>query len=479
VKTAEEYLASLRQRDVRVFIRGERVDNPVDHPQIAPSVRAIAETYRLAEDPATRDQVVVTSPHTGKEVNRFTHVFTQREDLLAKVKMQRTLGRKTGTCFQRCVGMDAINALFNITFEMDGEEGTPYHPRFKKFIERVQDEDLVVCGAMTDPKGNRKLRPAEEPDGYLRVVETRKDAIVIRGAKMHQTGVVTSHEILVMPGRALKGDEGEFAVCCAIPVDAPGITMVYGRQPNDTRRMGPDLDQGNARYGGQEAVVFFDDVVVPMDRVFLLGETQWAAPLVDLFAGYHRQSYGGCKPGNGDVLIGAVALAAKMSGVDGAAAVKDKMVEMVHLNETMHGCGIACSTLCHSTKAGGVKPDPILANVTKQNVTRFPYEMTRLAEDIAGGLLVTLPSAEDFDHPEYGDQLAKCVGAAEPDGRKRARVLRLIESMTHGTGSVAFKTESMHGAGSPQAQRMRILQQTDFEGLMNEATRLCGLEEGG
>jgi 4-hydroxybutyryl-CoA dehydratase/vinylacetyl-CoA-Delta-isomerase len=475
MKKAEEYLASLRKRDIRVFIEGKRVENPVDHPVIAPSIRSVAETYRLAEDPKTRHLVVARSALTGEEVNRFTHVFTEQKDLLAKLEMQRHLGRLTGTCFQRCVGMDAINALFNVTWEMDEAEGTQYHQRFLDFAKHVQKEDLMLCGAMTDPKGHRKMRPAQAPDGYLRVVRVEDDAVVIRGAKMHQTGVVNAHEIVVMPGRALKEDETDFAISCAVPVDAPGVTLVYGRQPNDTRRHGPAQDQGNARYGGQEAVVLFEDVRVPMERVFMLGQTQWAAPLVDLFAGYHRQSYGGCKPGNGDVLIGAAALSAKMAGVGDVSIVKDKLVEMVHLNETMHGCGVACSTLCHTTPAGGVKPDPILANVTKQNVTRFPYEMARLAEDIAGGLLVTLPAAEDFDHPEYGETLTRCVSAAEKDGKKRARVLRLIESMTHGTGAVAFKTESMHGAGSPQAQRMRILQQTDFEGRMADAARLSGV----
>jgi 4-hydroxybutyryl-CoA dehydratase/vinylacetyl-CoA-Delta-isomerase len=213
-----------------------------------------------------------------------------------------------------------------------------------------------------------------------------------------------------------------------------------------------------------------------MDHVFMLGQTAWAAPLVDMFAGYHRQSYGGCKPGNGDVLIGAAALVAKMNGVEKVPHVRDKLVEMTHLNETMHAGGLAASTKCTKTAAGTYMVDPLLANVCKHNVTRFPYEMSRLAEDIAGGLMVTLPSAEDFDHPEYGQLLRTYIAGAQGTEEERRRALRLVETMTIGSTAVAFRTESMHGAGSPQAQRMRIEQQGEFEAKMLDARRIAGIK---
>ncbi|OLE64825.1 MAG: 4-hydroxybutyryl-CoA dehydratase, partial [Bacteroidetes bacterium 13_1_20CM_4_60_6] len=359
-------------------------------------------------------------------VNRFTHIFESPDDLMKKVQMQRVVGRFTGTCFQRCVGMDALNALYTTL------HGMPTHARFVEFLKHVQREDLVLCGAMTDPKGDRRKTPAEQPHMYLRIVQRKRDSMVVSGAKMHQTGVVNSHWIVAMPGRSLAADEADFAVAFAVPVDAKGITLVYGRQPSDERRMGCDIDQGNARYGGQEAIVLFEDVEIPNEHVFLAGETAAAAPLVETFAGYHRQSYGGCKPGNGDVLIGASALLAKLAGVDRAPHVRDKLVEMTQLNETMHAGGLACSSKCTKTPAGTYMVDPLLANVTKQNVTRMPYEMARLAEDIAGGLMVTLPGAEDFDHPEIGPQLRKYVTGAVGTDEERRRALRLVETMTIG-----------------------------------------------
>ena len=476
MKTAEEYVASLRQRDVHFVVRGERVDSPVDHPLVAPSVRTVAESYRLAHDPAHRDVFVAHSRFIDGLVNRFTHIFESPDDLHLKQQMQRTLGRVTGTCFQRCVGMDALNALYNVTADMQAAGEAGVHDRFLAYLRHVQREDLVVCGAMTDPKGDRRKGPAEQPEMYVRVVERRADSIVVRGAKMHQTGVLNSHEILVMPGRSLGPDDGDFAVSFALPIDTPGITLIQGRSPSDERRRGSALDQGNARYGGQEAVVLLRDVEVPMERVFMLGQTAFATPLVDDFAGHHRHSYGGCKPGNGDVLIGATALAARQSGIERASHVRDKLVEMVHLNETLYACGVACASRATETSAGTYRVDPLLANVCKQNVTRFPYEIGRLAEDLAGGLLATMPSAEDLESPELGELLRSYLQGARGSGLDRAKVLRLIESMTLGTTCVPLRTEAMHGAGSPQAQRVRIAAQADYAGKMELAARLAGVQ---
>lgn len=476
MKTAEEYVASLRQRNVRVFVRGENVESPVDHPAVAPSVRTVAESYRLAHDPEYREIFTAHSRFVDARVNRFTHIFEKPEDLRMKTEMQRILGRVTGTCFQRCVGMDALNALYNVTFEADQKDGSQYHQRFLEFLKFAQREDLILCGAMTDAKGDRRKGPAEQPDQFLRVVERKSGSIVVRGAKLHQTGAVNAHWIIAMPGRSLAANEKEFATSFAIPADAKGVTMIYGRQPSDDRRHGCDMDQGNAKYGGQEAVVIFDDVEVPLDHVFMDGETQWATPLIEYFAGHHRASYGGCKPGNGDVLIGAAALIARLNGTEKASHVRDKLVEMVHLNETMHAGGLAAGARCHKTPSGTYMVDPLLANVCKHNVTRFPYEMTRLAEDLAGGLMVSMPAAEDLDHPEYGDLLKKYVTGARGSAEDRVRVLRLIENMTLGPTAVAIRTESMHGAGSPQAQRVRMEVQANLDEKIGHAARIAGVE---
>ncbi len=479
LKTGDEYLASIEALDLRANILGEGALPTAGHPLVRPSLRAVAVTYDCAHDPASRDLFRAPSSLTGDEVNRFTHLHQSADDLVKKVLMQRHCGNLTGCCFQRCVGMDAANAVYSVTYEGDAAHGTEYHRRFCDYWAQVQREDLVVDGAMTDPKGDRGKRPSEQadPDLYLRVVERRPDGVVVRGAKFHQTGLLNSHEILVMPTAALRAGEEEWAISFALPTNSPGLRFLLGRQASDTRKLEEGLaDVGNPRFGGQEVLAVFDDVFVPAERVFLDGEVDQCSALVERFAAYHRQSYGGCKVGVGDVLIGATALAARMNGVDGASHVRDKLVEMIHLNETMFACGIACSARGQATAAGNYLVDLLLANVCKLNVTRFPYEMARLATDIAGGLLGTLPTARELDDPEVGPTMRKYLAAAPGwNAADRVKVLRLIENLVVGAGAVAYLVESMHGAGSPMAQRIVIGRQAGLEGKVALARRLLGL----
>ena len=467
LKTGNEYIESIRKMKMNIYMFGEKIESAVDNPILRPSLNSVIMTYDLAQMPEHEELMTAISPETGEKINRFTHIHRSTDDLRKKVKMQRLLGQKTAACFQRCVGMDAFNAVYSTTYEIDKAYGTQYFENFKKFMLYCQSEDLVTDGAMTDPKGDRSKAPhaQADPDLFMHVVERREDGVVVCGAKAHQTGICNSHEVLVMPTIAMGPDDKDYAISFAVPVDTEGITLIIGRQSCDTRKLeGTTMYVGNQEFGGVEALVVFDHVFVPNDRIFMNGETEFAGMLVERFAGYHRQSYGGCKVGVGDVLIGATALAAEYNGAQKASHVKDKLIEMTHLNETLYSCGIACSSEGFRTESGNYLIDLLLANVCKQNVTRFPYEIARLAEDIAGGLMVTCPSEKDLRDPKIGPYVEKYFrGVSTVSTENRMRILRLIENLTLGTAAVGYRTESMHGAGSPQAQRIMISRQGNLE----------------
>jgi 4-hydroxybutyryl-CoA dehydratase/vinylacetyl-CoA-Delta-isomerase len=478
ISSGEEYIESLRGRSLDVYLFGERVEEPVDHPVIRPSINAVAETYDLAA--RNPELATAMSPLTGERVNRFTHVATSADDLVMQNKMQRRLGQLTGTCFQRCVGMDAINALHSVTWEIDAAHDTGYHQRFLDFVTMIQKRGFVVGGAMTDVKGDRSKAPHQQadPDLFVHVTRRTDRGVYIRGAKAHQTGCINSHWLLVMPTLRLGPDDRDYAITGAIPVDADGITYIYGRQSCDSRAMEQgDIDAGNAKFGGQEAMVVFDDVFIPWEYVFMDGEHEFAAMLVERFTCYHRRSYV-CKSGVGDVLIGAAATAAEYNGVDGASHIKDKLVEMTHLNETVYSTGIASSHQAAEMKSGVYLSDDMTANVCKHHVTKIPYEIARLAQDIAGGLLATAPSQQDLDSSHVGDIIRKYLkGRDDIDTEDRIRILRLIENMTLGRNAVGYLTESMHGAGSPQAQRIQIGRQMQLDLKKKQAKKLAGISD--
>ncbi|MFX1357350.1 MAG: 4-hydroxyphenylacetate 3-hydroxylase family protein [Promethearchaeota archaeon] len=466
LKTPEEYLESIK-RPVNLYLFGKKVKEFWNHPIIRPSLNTVMKIYELAQLEEYKDIMTTTSHLTGETINRFTHIHQSTDDLIKKVKMQRLLGQKTSCCFQRCVGFDTANALYSVTYEMDKKYKTNYHERFKKYWIEVQNQDLMVDGAMTDTKGDRSKRPKDQPDpdAYLHVIEENDKGIIVSGAKVHQTGFLNSHRAIIMPTLRLREGEESYAVSFGIDTNAKGITMIYGRQSCDTRKLEEGkLDIGNFRYGGQEIFVVFDNVFVPKENVFMKGEIEYSGELVNRFAGFHRQSYGGCKVGVGDVLIGASALISEYNGTENASHIKDKLVEMTHLNETLYSCGIACSSLGFRREAGNYEMDMLLANVCKQNVTRFPYEIGRLAEDIAGGIICTMPSEADMRSEEIGPLIEKYLTTGEDFcAEDRYKVLRFIENLTMGVASVSYRTESMHGAGSPQAQRIMISRQANLE----------------
>ncbi len=473
----QQYRLSLKELKPKIYYLGQQIEDVVDHPATAPHVNAAAKIYDMANDPVYGELCTATSHLTGQKINRFTHIHQSTDDLISKVKMLRAIGQQTASCFQRCVGFDALNAVYQVTYELDQAKGTSYHQRFLDYLKMVQEKDLMPSGCMTDPKGDRSLSPGAQadPDLYLHIVEKRDDGIVVKGAKAHITGSVNSHEHLVMPTTALKEGEEDYAVSFAVPVDAPGVIHIFGRQTNDDRKgAGCAIDVGNFEFGmvGGEALVVFENVFVPWERVFLCGEVDFAYPLVERFATLHRQNYGGCKPGLGDVLVGATASVADIQGTSRAAHVRDKMAEMIHLNETLYCCSIACSSQGYKTPSGAYYPDPLLANITKLNVTRSIYETARLSQDIAGGLLATLPSEQDMKDPTVGKYVEKYFKtAADVPTEHRIRLLRLIEAMTCGTAMV----ESMHGAGSPQAMRIMVQRQANLEQKKRLAQKLAGI----
>jgi 4-hydroxybutyryl-CoA dehydratase/vinylacetyl-CoA-Delta-isomerase len=474
-----EYIESLRKLSPTIYYKGERIKDVTRHPATAPHVRSAAMTYALANKAKYKDLATATSHLTGRTISRFTHVHQNIEDLIKKIKLLRVLGQKTGTCFQRCVGFDGINAVYSVVYEIDQKHGTDYLERFKAWLIHIQDENRMVVGAMTDPKGDRSKGPADQPDPdqYVHVVERRKDGVVIRGAKLHMTGAVNSHGILVMPTTALDERSKNYAIVCAMPIDTPGVTLIFGRQAGDDRRDNLErIDVGKPRFGvvGGEAVIAFEDVFVPNERIFMNGETDHTGTLVYRFAAHHRANYGACKTGLMDVLTGAVSYLAQIQGTAQGSHIKDKVTEMIHLSETLYSSSIACSAEGNPTPSGAYLVDTMLANVCKQNVTRFHFEVARLATDIAGGFLATLPSEYDLKSEDVGHLVKKYfVGVSTIPVEHRIKIGRLIEALTGGTAMV----ESMHGAGSPQAQRIMIFREGKLGEKMRLAKKLAGIPQ--
>ncbi len=481
IKTPEQYYESLKDLHPTAYILGEKVDNPTEHPLIKHMAAAVAETYKMENDPEGRKLLVAKSDLTGEEVSRFVKFYKGPDDLIAKVRMLKFLSQNIGGCYMRCTGMDAINAVGIETYNCDKKNKTEYWPRLLEFIKMIQKNDFVLFSGVTDVKGDRMLRPSEQkdPDMYLHIVDRNKEGIVVRGAKIHQTGSMCAHWALVVPTREMivnkdkHVDDTDYAVCFAVPNDAKGLIHVYGRGTLEAQPL-QDCDLGNAKFSKASPMVIFDDVFVPWDKVFLCGEVEYAGRMVRNFGNYHRHSHGGCKCGVGDVLIGAAATAAEYSGTANVSHIKNKYAEMLKVTEAIYGCSIAASVESTETPSGIFTVDPVLSNTSKLYEGKELAEVIRMMVEIAGGMTTDLPSDKDFANPEIGPMLLKYLKGVEGvDTMDRVRIFRLVEKLAFESRDIV---SNIHGAGSPETHRMTILNNANIEAKKKLAKKLAGIK---
>ncbi len=473
--TKARYLKSMQDLGADVYMMGKKVPDVTENGFTRLALEGIGGIYELSRDARYRD--LLTQRDRSGPFSVYCSIHRSREDLVHRVQVARFLCQRTGVCTaSRCCGWDAMNALWHTTFEMDARNGTDYHRRLQRYVDRVRREDLTVAGALTDPKGVRSLKPKHQPDPdvYLRIVEEDRDGIVVRGAKTMIGGAVGSHEVLVQPGSAFSEAERDHAVAAAIPLNAEGVTQVVDRQMGDERKLADGFDKGNVRFGSSESLVVFDDVFVPKARVFMAGEHEFTGEAVSKFVLLHRMTLGGCLAGCGDVLTGAAALLADYNGL--SRQVADRFVEMTYLSEAMYAQALGAAYAGQATPSGAWYPDPLLANVTKTSVTRMPYELQRLAEDVGGGMVSCMPSERDLRSDRIGPFVEKYYrGLRDVTAEKRLRVARLLESMVFGPGKLS--TLCMHGGGSPAAALLGIRQTADLESKKEMARRLAGIAD--
>ena len=476
IKTKDEYIESLRQMNPVAYMFGERVTNVVDNPRLRAGIEATGATYEIAEKEEFRDMMITESPLINEPVNRFTLPPSTVEDLVARVKINRNLGSYVGTCHQRCTGLDCLCTLSIVCYDIDQKYGTHYHDNFIEFLKYVQKNDLTCNAGVTDMKGDRRKAPKdqEDKDMYLRVVEKRDDGIVVRGAKAHQTGSLSAHEIICLPTRAMREGDEDYAVAFAVPADAKGLIHVVGRSSLDCREM-DGCDTGNQFYSKYCPTLIFDDVFVPWDRVFMCGQVEFAVDMVVKFSSFHRQSHGGCKSGKIDCMIGTALNMMEYNGTGKAGHHKQKVIDMIHRAETLYGCCLASSYEGAAQPSGTFFIDTVLANASKIHEGKEMAEATRLMIDVCGGFVSDMPSDRDFDNPEVGHLLKKYMkGADGIEVDKRIKMFRLAEKLAMES---ADTISDIHGGGSPEAHRVTIFRESNVDKKKQASKRLAGIED--
>ncbi len=485
MRTKEEYAKGLSRMNRNLYSNGEKIDRLDERQQGAINVMGL--TFDAAWDPETKDLCTAKSHLTGETINRFTHIHQNKEDLHKKQDMTRTLTNKVGTCIQRCMGIDATNAIYTVSFEAQKDQAakTSYHDNFLKWLKRFQKEDLVAVCAQTDVKGERLKRPAEQtdPDAYLHIVEENKKGVVVRGAKVHISEASIADEILVVPTRSLRKNEGSYAISFAVPADYEGVKQIV--HFHNLRKR--DIYERGMETGYTDSYVIFDDCFVPWERVFMAGEYLHGGILALLFALFHRHSYSGCKPAMLDYVIGLASLAAQVNGIEKTPHVREMLSHLIMVGELGYAAGYTASDLgkpavyipgmgVQNYGPGNYIPDSIYANVGRCITGESVFKEMEILCQIAGGMPATFPYEKDLGNPELKALLEKYIKRnpeIQTDDQIKFWLTFIDFALSGASGSETYG--AYHGGGSPIMEQIAITTQYDIESKKELVRKLAGM----
>lgn len=477
MRTFKEYQEKLNSMRKNVYINGELVERNDPRLLGGQNIMGITFDAAMSDDPELRELATATSHLTGHTINRFTHIYQTPDDLLKKQAMIRELGHLAGGCIQRCMGCDAINALYVSTYEVDQHYSTNYHERFKKYLAWYQDNDLVGNAGQTDVKGDRSKRPSEQvdPDLYMRIVERREDGIIVSGCKAHNTTAPYADEILVLPTRALKGADADWAVAFAVPADAEGVTLI-SRPVSPNPRI--ELKAPYNNYGICDTMTVLDHVFIPNERIFMCGEADFGGRLALSFANNHRFSYCSCKPAITDVFIGATALVAEYNGVPKAPHIQDELAELEATAELVYGAGIAASTTSKVTPSGAREPNFMYTNCGRFHAGKNIMHEYDILISTTGGMAATLPFEGDWLNPETRPYLEKYIMRnPKISAENQHRLFRFLDDFTVSAWCGMEQAAGIHGGGSPIMEKIGIRTNYDVEKRKNIVKRLAGIDD--
>ncbi|MBU2551761.1 MAG: hypothetical protein KKB20_25345 [Proteobacteria bacterium] len=473
--TGKEYIESLKAFSPEVYIRGERAERVWDHPLLRQTVNHLAAGYDAASAPETRADYSVRSPLIDEDVSRIGHhIQTSFEDVTIKARLTREVsGRRV------CAGCmsNMLSVTWAMIHDVDQARGTDYFPRYQAFIKTLQRNGYGIAWGMMDPKGDRTLPPSKQSGSAdLRIVERRPDGIVVRGTKLHTTYAPGAHQIVAVPCRALGEADRDFAVSFALPIDAPGVKLIARPSPGPVHA-GAMESPLSSKYLGVECLTVFDDVFVPEERVFMCGEWDQCYKLPLYFACLHRQSKCACSAGHTDLLIGTAALLAEVNGLDAKTShIREKITDMMMAASTAYGCALGAAVEGTTHPSGVFLPDAVVAN------SGLSYIRSKLAEhlahihDVAGGLLVTMPTEADWNNPELRPYIESALAAGgKYSTEDRLRVMHLAQDLAASRLTGTLLGFTINAAGSPVTNRIVVRNLYDLEGRVRIAREIAGL----
>ena len=476
LRTADEYLESLRDGRT-VYFRGSRVPDVTKHPVIGVAVKHAAIDYHLAHDPAHRELCVVSD--ADGEYSRYYQIPRTPDDLLKRSALIELATAQGGTLVVliKEIGTDALCGLLRVSPAVDQKYQTEYSQRVQRFYEHCRQNDLAIAVAQTDVKGDRSVGPSAQadPDLYVHIVERRSDGIVVRGAKAHTSVSTNANELIVLPTRAMRESDKDYAVSFTIPMNTPGLILLTSAFDSHGPQSSPVEFPISARHKMMETTTVFDNVFVPWDRVFLAGEFDFAGPLALAFVEHHRFTAISYKLPLVDALVGSATIMAELNGISKAGHVREKLVQLISYAETLRGLTHYAAMMGTPREAGIAAPDTLYVNIAKHHFAHGYHDAVRNVQDIAGGALVTGPGAEDLENEETAQYYNKYYAGHDVGGEDRLKALTFVRNLVASEFGVYQEVLAVHAEGSLEAEKQMVVRSYDRRNAVEFVRRLAGL----
>ena len=467
LRTAKQYLDSLRDERV-IYYAGERVTDVTAHPDLSLRAKENARQFGRGpqEDEKTLALRTVALPD-GELVHRWIMPPRTREDLLKWVEMEESMvGDAHGAMTAGLTGLQILAR------RMDAKHGTSYTPRIEAYVDWYARNDLHGSFAMTDAKGDRSKPPSgqADPDLWLRVVERRKDGIVIRGAKTSVTSGAVCNELLVLPTHTMCPADKDWSVACAVPAGAPGVVMIsnYGGSPWGERfKFDRPLSHSRMHH---DATVIFNDVFVPSERVFMDGEHEFTRDLLGYFTTLHRTGILVKEPRETKKLIGAAQLMARYNGLEAVGGIKGRIGEMIQTAQLLDTLRFTALNRL-SFVEGVCVPDPVACNLAGLIISETRQGYLEFLCELCGGPVLTAPSGLDLQNPETAAMVKKYyVGKPGVSAEERLGLVKYIYDIGASDASGWDRAIGVTAAGSPSARRVAVGRGFDVEACIKLVT---------
>lgn len=432
-RSAHDVLTRLRERPPNLWVDGERVADPTTHPATANAASSLAALYDLQLRPDLVDTMTFESPTTGDRVGTSFLVPESREDLERRSEMHRTWADAHLGFMGRAPDYLNVNVMAAGTA---AEYFARCRPEFGRniaaYFEHVREHDLALTHALTNPQVDRSKRDSELDDPYiaLGVVRETSDGIVVRGARMLAT-LPISDEILIFPSTVLqRGDDMvPYAMAFAIPNDTDGLVFQC-REPLDRGRSHRDHPLGS-RFDEMDAMVYFDDVLVPWERVFLMGDVELAnGAYANTGAVLHMaHQVVNLKIAKTEAILGTMQACVDMTGVGGKQHVQEMIAETIIVLEIMKSLKVASEAGATENEYGVMTPLRAPLDAARNYYPKVYQRLVEILRLVTSSGLIMIPTGADLTGP-MGPHIEKYLASAGGDAETRVRLMRLAWDMT-------------------------------------------------